>query len=95
MSDGKVPVQVTDLTGAAAIATGDSHSCARLTSGGLACWGANNVGQLGSEGAASVNTPIMVQGLNVTAIAPSAHYVRDRQHAGAPVLGRQRRRPAR
>ncbi len=43
------PVNVTDLTsGVIGIATGDNHSCARLSGGKLKCWGDNSQGQLGT-----------------------------------------------
>jgi alpha-tubulin suppressor-like RCC1 family protein len=36
-----------DLGGVAGIEAGDTHTCARLTGGGLRCWGNNAEGQLG------------------------------------------------
>jgi alpha-tubulin suppressor-like RCC1 family protein len=36
------------LSGVAAVEAGDFHSCARLTSGALRCWGYNSAGQLGT-----------------------------------------------
>jgi alpha-tubulin suppressor-like RCC1 family protein len=44
------PVQVVGITsGAAAVATGDSHSCA-IVDGQVLCWGDNSSGQLGVSG---------------------------------------------
>jgi hypothetical protein len=71
------PVQVTGLSsGVRAIASGNSHTCAILDSGGVKCWGGNRQGDLGL-GVASIDTlpysavPMSVIGLPapVTAIA--------------------------
>jgi hypothetical protein len=35
------------LTGAASLSAGIAHVCARMTGGGIRCWGANERGQLG------------------------------------------------
>lgn len=43
-----VPVQVTDITDAIAIATGEDHSCVFHQSGKISCWGYNLWGQLGN-----------------------------------------------
>jgi len=41
------PGTVDVLGGAASLAAGIGHACARMTSGGVRCWGANQAGQLG------------------------------------------------
>ncbi len=41
------PVPVPGLTGARAVAAGDSHSCAIVDSGKIRCWGSDEHGQLG------------------------------------------------
>ncbi|MFO0631105.1 MAG: hypothetical protein U0325_36515, partial [Polyangiales bacterium] len=51
------------MTGVVAIAAGDAHTCARLQSGELRCWGSNEFGQLGNGMTNSSNTPVAVTGL--------------------------------
>lgn len=61
-----IPGDVTGLTsGVAEIVTGNAHSCAITTSGGVKCWGDDRYGQLGDGGAnASKTTPVDVIGLS-------------------------------
>jgi alpha-tubulin suppressor-like RCC1 family protein len=41
------PAATDNLGGVRALALGFAHTCALMTSGGVRCWGANSVGQLG------------------------------------------------
>ena len=61
-----VPVQVTDITDAVAIATGEEHSCALHQNGEISCWGYNPWGRLGNgqSGAEESDTPVEVAGIS-------------------------------
>jgi alpha-tubulin suppressor-like RCC1 family protein len=51
------------LAGVKAIAAADFHVCARLSSGGVRCWGASGLGQLGDGGAGNGLVPVVVRGI--------------------------------
>jgi alpha-tubulin suppressor-like RCC1 family protein len=65
-----VPVAVSGISGATAVAVGRWHSCA-LVGGTVRCWGANQVGQLGDGTETPSTTPVPVTGIT-TATAISA-----------------------
>ena len=57
------PVDVTGLTsGVSAIAVGESHACALLTTGQVLCWGKGTSGQLGTGSGTSSSTPVQPWG---------------------------------
>jgi alpha-tubulin suppressor-like RCC1 family protein len=60
--DSWVPVGVAGLaSGVVAISAGGRHTCARLATGALRCWGDNTYGQLGNPGGSSL-VPVDVMG---------------------------------
>lgn len=71
------PVDVAGLTsGVNAISTGSGHTCALTSSGGLKCWGDNQVGQLGDGSYLNRPTAVDVIGLTsgVASVAAGASH---------------------
>ena len=72
-ADSNVPVDVNGLNaGVASISAGSEHSCARLNTGALRCWGSNAYGQLGDGSRNPSLIPIAVSGF-ASAGAASIH----------------------
>src|SRR5205809_833745 len=57
------PVQVSGITGAAAVIAGGYHTCALFADGTAWCWGRSDDGQLGNGARASASTPVPVTNL--------------------------------
>ena len=69
------PVAVLALTNAVAIATGNYHTCAVLSTGEAKCWGKNDIGQLGDNSTTDRHTPVAVSALtDAVAIAAGAYH---------------------
>jgi len=69
-----VPGAVPGLSvGVAAITAGEDHTCARMSSGAMQCWGRNNAGQIG-DGSSGTHRfgPVAVSGLSSGVLAISA-----------------------
>ncbi|MBV7333893.1 hypothetical protein KFU94_37805 [Chloroflexi bacterium TSY] len=77
-ADRHTPIDVSNLTnGVAAISTGENHTCALMSSGGVKCWGENGDGQLGDGSTTDRNMPVDVNGLTngVSAISVGWNHV--------------------
>lgn len=58
-----VPLLAASVTAPAQLAAGGSHTCARLPSGAVSCWGDGAFGQLGGGGWDASTTPVPVTGV--------------------------------
>jgi alpha-tubulin suppressor-like RCC1 family protein len=64
------PELVPGVSGAIAISAGVEYTCAVLAGGSVACWGANQYGQLGDGNTTDSSTPVVIAGLSgVTGIS--------------------------
>jgi alpha-tubulin suppressor-like RCC1 family protein len=81
-----VPVDVLGISsGATQISAGDRHSCARLATGTLKCWGENTLAQLGNGSTADRPTPVSVDGLStgVSQVASGGNFTCAVRDSGA------------
>ena len=63
MVDKPIPVAVSGISGARAISSGGSFSCAITNTGSMKCWGSNSHGQLGNGSTTKSALPVNVAGL--------------------------------
>lgn len=59
-----VDAEVVGLTSVVEVVAGDFHTCARLASGSVACWGSNEAGALGDGTTTERASPVRVVGLD-------------------------------
>ncbi len=60
---------MTGVATATSIASGATHTCARLSNQSVQCWGANGYGQLGNGTSGSIQTrAVSVVGVTATAV---------------------------
>lgn len=70
-----VMLPVVNISTATQIDAGSEHTCALLSSGGVACWGHNGDGQLGATAGGTRRTPVQVPGISTAkqVVAGGAH----------------------
>lgn len=83
--DSPVPVTVSGLSSAATeVSAGYNHTCARLITGTLECWGHNLYGQLGNNATTNSTTPVDVVGISsVTSVSAGAWSTCARMNSGS------------
>lgn len=82
-----VPMLVTALGAAETLAARDRHACAVTTDGRVACWGANEQGELGDGTRVSRAAPVEVTALaghRIVALAAGAAHTCALERGGAP-----------
>jgi alpha-tubulin suppressor-like RCC1 family protein len=87
-NDRPLPVAAVGVTDAAQVVAGFSHSCARLTSGRVLCWGRNFEGQLGdgTTGNFMRFLPTPVRGLDDAAEITTGHFHTCARRGGGTVV---------
>ncbi len=61
-TNSSVPVTVSGITNATAVASGMYHTCVVLNDGTLQCWGDNSYGELGNGTTTDSSVPVTVTG---------------------------------
>jgi alpha-tubulin suppressor-like RCC1 family protein len=56
-------IYVKNLSDATQVESGETHTCALKSDGSVACWGRNNVGQLGNNSTTDSPDPVQVSGI--------------------------------
>lgn len=82
-----MPVGVSGLgSGVAGVVGGVEHTCARMNTGGLKCWGANERGQLGNGDTGDESAPVDVVGITggTDTQAPTVTIVLTGPNGGTP-----------
>lgn len=83
LTDSRVPVTVSGISAATAVAVGDSHSCALLSDATVRCWGWNQLGQLGNATTTDSSVPVTVSGLTgATALTAGSQHTCARRSDG-------------
>ena len=77
---GSVPVTVSGITNATAVAAGYGQTCAVLSSGTVQCWGDNSVGELGNGTTTGSSVPVTVSGIT-NAVVDDGNYSSTRDRA--------------
>jgi alpha-tubulin suppressor-like RCC1 family protein len=63
-TDSSVPISVTGISDAIAVAVGVKRTCAVLSSGTVQCWGKNSSGELGNGTMTDSSVPVSVTGIS-------------------------------
>lgn len=74
LTQSAVPTKIPDVTNVVEVALGESHGCARTSSGEVWCWGGNEYGQRGDSAPADAPRPILVKLPAATQLSASGNH---------------------